>query len=153
MDDLFDNNDNNDNDDTSNKDTDDEHNNNNDDDDDDDENGNNRCTAPPQNEADTMEEEEENNDNPAKIALATRNQDCKEERRHDWELGETMNNPQNDLNDDKGLGAAPPRRSEQEHETATMMTCDGDFKSTMKKSHAQVVRGQMKQKKANTQQK
>ena len=63
-------------------------------------------TKDTQNEADAMEEEEENNCNPAKITPATRNRECKEERRHNWELGETINDPQNDLNDDKGLGVA-----------------------------------------------
>ena len=42
---------------------------------------------------------------------------------------------------------APPRRSEQEHRAATMMTHDEDLKPTMKKSHAQVAKGQAKESK------
>ena len=111
MDNLFD--DNKDVDNSSDKDTEDENNDDDKDNNDNDENGNNGCTTPPPNEADAMEEEEEENDNnPARITPATRNCKCKEKRRCDQELGETMNDPQNDLDDDEGLGVAPPKRSE-----------------------------------------
>ena len=90
-------------------------------------------------------EEEENNDNPAKIMPATRNWECKEKRRCDQELGETINDLQNDLNDGEELGVAPPRRSEHEHGAATTMTHDKDFRPTMKKSHAQVAKEQVKE--------
>ena len=63
-------------------------------------------------------------------------------------MGETINDPQNDLNDNEGLGVAPPRKSERKHRAATTMTCDRDLKPTTTKSHAKVAKGQMKQKKS-----
>ena len=65
-------------------------------------------------------------------------------------MGETINNPQNDLNDSEELGVALPRRSEREHRAATTMTHDRDFKTTTKKSHVQVTKTQMKNKMMTT---
>ena len=58
-----------------------------------------------------------------------------------------MNDPQNDSVDDEGLGVAPPRRLEREHEAITTMTHDKDFKPMSKKSCAKVAKGQTKEKK------
>ena len=122
--------------DTDDKDNDDDNNSDDDDDNNDDDNRNCGCTAPPQNKADAMEEEEENDDNPVKITPAARNQECEEDRECDQELGRTINDSQNNLDEGEELGVAPPRRSEQAHRAATTMTHDKDFKPTTKRSHA-----------------